>query len=282
MAKNITLMGADYPDVPGVVLPKTGGGDALFSDASITTATAPDVRAGKKILLADGSEATGTYNYTWQGDNAEVLTAPFYTFTCKLKDTTYSSWTPSTTAGSILATAKCPTFVADMVNYEYVIEWLWYVQMAYPSGQTYNACPDRLFGTMYQTVMRRPYGLANFEADNWAYNYVTNDYTSSQYDIYWNSSGTKTWTTSMYGVYASALSAAGISSTSSNTPTITPKRPVISARCNSSYFSTTRAGEVDKDNTSIKVIGNLYRVDINTSNLHHQWKRAINMYNNPL
>lgn len=280
--KNITLLGVDYPDVPSIRVPQTEGGYASFFDTSITTATAPDVRSGKKILLADGTEATGTYNYTWQGDNMEVLTAPFYTYTCKLKDTTYSSWTPSTTAGSILATENCPTFVADMTKYEYVIEWLWYVQMAYPNGQTYKVCTDRNYGTMYQTVMRRPYGLANFEAENWAYNYCTNDYTTSQYVIYWNSSGNKTWTTTMYGVYASSATAGGLSSTSSDTPTITPKRPVISARCNSSYFSTTRAGEVDTENTTIKVVGNLYRIDKNTSNLHNQWARAINMYNNPL
>ena len=33
MAKNITLMGANYPDVPAVKLPQTGGGEAMFVDA---------------------------------------------------------------------------------------------------------------------------------------------------------------------------------------------------------------------------------------------------------
>ena len=32
MAKNITLMGANYPDVPAVDLPRTGGGTARFVD----------------------------------------------------------------------------------------------------------------------------------------------------------------------------------------------------------------------------------------------------------
>jgi len=32
MAKNITLLGASYPDVPAVTLPKTGGGTAVFYD----------------------------------------------------------------------------------------------------------------------------------------------------------------------------------------------------------------------------------------------------------
>lgn len=35
MAKNISLMGADYPDVPAVQLPKTGGGTATFYDINV-------------------------------------------------------------------------------------------------------------------------------------------------------------------------------------------------------------------------------------------------------
>lgn len=34
MAKNVTLLGADYPDVPAVVLPQTGGGTAKFIEES--------------------------------------------------------------------------------------------------------------------------------------------------------------------------------------------------------------------------------------------------------
>lgn len=38
MAQNITLMGANYSDVPAVTLPKTGGGTATFVDeAEIVT-----------------------------------------------------------------------------------------------------------------------------------------------------------------------------------------------------------------------------------------------------
>lgn len=35
MAKNISLMGADYPDVPAVQLPQTGGGTATFYDIDV-------------------------------------------------------------------------------------------------------------------------------------------------------------------------------------------------------------------------------------------------------
>lgn len=60
MAQNITLLGASYTAVPAVTLPKTGGGTAKFSDASVTTAVESDVAEGKTFLLADGSIGMGT------------------------------------------------------------------------------------------------------------------------------------------------------------------------------------------------------------------------------
>ena len=43
MAKNITLMGANYPDVPAVDLPKTGGGTARFIDEDSVMGSAVSV-----------------------------------------------------------------------------------------------------------------------------------------------------------------------------------------------------------------------------------------------
>lgn len=60
MAQNITLMGANYSAVPGVQLPKTGGGTALFTDVTPTTAAAADVAQGKIFFDATGTQQTGT------------------------------------------------------------------------------------------------------------------------------------------------------------------------------------------------------------------------------
>lgn len=60
MAQNISWLGNEYTGVGFVALPKTGGGEARFDDASVTTAVAADVASGKIFLSADGAPTTGT------------------------------------------------------------------------------------------------------------------------------------------------------------------------------------------------------------------------------
>lgn len=59
MAQAITIWGASYSNVPAVLLPKTGGGTARFTDATPTTATESDVVSSKVFIKADGSQGTG-------------------------------------------------------------------------------------------------------------------------------------------------------------------------------------------------------------------------------
>ena len=60
MAQNVTVAGAQYSDVPSVVLPKTGGGTASFTDVTDTTATASDVASGTYFYTAAGVRTAGT------------------------------------------------------------------------------------------------------------------------------------------------------------------------------------------------------------------------------
>ena len=72
MAKNITLLGASYSNVPAVNLPQTGGGTARFTDTSPTTATDSDVASGKIYFKSDGSQSTGTSSGGGGGGGIEI------------------------------------------------------------------------------------------------------------------------------------------------------------------------------------------------------------------
>lgn len=60
MANDIYLKGKVWDDVPGVDLPIDGGGSQLFVDPTPTTATIPDVAAGKMFFDSSGTLQTGT------------------------------------------------------------------------------------------------------------------------------------------------------------------------------------------------------------------------------
>lgn len=57
---NVTLWGASYSAVPAINVPKTGGGTAIFTDVTDTTATASDVAIGKYFYTAAGVRTQGT------------------------------------------------------------------------------------------------------------------------------------------------------------------------------------------------------------------------------
>lgn len=73
MAQNITLLGASYSNVPSVILPKTGGGTASFTDVSDTTAVASDVASGKYFYTSSGVRTQGTASGGGGGANIEAL-----------------------------------------------------------------------------------------------------------------------------------------------------------------------------------------------------------------
>ena len=56
---SITLWGAGYTNVPACALPKTGGGEVVFTDVSDTTATAADVSNTKYFYTSAGVRTQG-------------------------------------------------------------------------------------------------------------------------------------------------------------------------------------------------------------------------------
>ena len=230
-----------------------------------------------KLLTSNGNAITIPEN-NWMGNNVEFMNKIYDHQTTLNETTTFDSWTASTTAKTCIAAKSLSTFSANMLDYEYMIEWIWEIGVGFNEGATMNTIPTRQYGTLYQTIHRRAYGLTNFESQNQAYNYCTSLFTTSSYAIYYNTSGTLTWTSGItYGLYC-VITAAGLSSTSANTITVTPKTPAITARSSTTYFATARKADVDSSKTKIRIIGNLYRVDAGSCALKIMYEKAMFLY----
>lgn len=198
--------------------------------------------------------------WDWMGKNAELVKT-FPLFTVALKDTEFNTWTPSNTAKEILATASFGTFDADLENYDYTIKWTFDTNLVMASGATLNATVKRQLVHLYQQPFRRPSNYDNFISK-------TDNITASGPSIpannvgvieYYNSNGVLTTAfTTFYGFYAT-IQAMTFSSAYVTNPTITLARPALSARCSNTYFSTARAAELDKNNSTLTLKCEVYR-----------------------
>lgn len=305
MAQNITLLGASYSDVPAVTLPKTGGGTATFTDTTITSnaASASDILSGK-LAYVNGTLITGTgsggggisvvttqdehggdivtitaeqvYPYNPLGEQAELVASyPKQSFI--LKNTAYNGWTPSTTAKSIQATASLGTYSADFGEYEYFTKFITDAKIAYATGTSKAGAPVRQVTECFQYMYRKPNTLAYVGSLTDSTNYCTTIFTSGLCD-YYNTSGNEAlaWTAS-YGFYG-AGSAHTFASTSNTSTTITIKRPVLTARCSTTYFTTTMGAAVDQDTSTMEVWGYLYRCKKGSFGWA-AWRDLIAVYN---
>lgn len=278
MAQTIVIQGATYSYVPSVELP-TGNGFASFVDTTNATATAEKILSGETAYV-NGNLITGNYVWNPLGNEAELINGNVYSQEVALADTDYATWTASTTAKAIQATANVGTFSADMVNYEYIIKWEFYTDVVHTASATLKAMPKQEVAEIYQIIFRRPASLANVTAKNFVTNVCATEYTAP-YLRYYNTSGTDTFTYAVsYGFYPAAT-AATFSSTTSDTPTVTIKRPTLNARCNTTYFATTRASGVDQTNTILKLRCKLYRMKIH-SGFRHKFESLVDLINTGL
>lgn len=227
---DISLLGAIYSGVPAVSLPQSPSGTATF------------------------------YDYDWMGKMPEFMETVYEDETA-LEDTAFATWTPSTTNKVITTTVTAKTFSADMSKYEYILKWETSFEPVLNSGATTKAQLIWEGADQYQILCKRPNSLPNIEAENFNSN-TCNTYFTVPFMLYYNTSGTATYTHSIsYGIFP-VLSTSTFSSSTSNTPTVTIKTPTINARCNANYFAVARAPEIDQANSIVKRVGKLYRIEI--------------------
>lgn len=252
---NVQLKGTQYNNVPYIDAPDGASGTSRFWDMY------------------------GEYGFL--GWNAEHV-SQVYSADYNLEDTSFASWTPSTTATEIIASTTAGTFSADLNNYEYYIRWRMDYNPQFVTGATMKAQTIRQVGSQWQTIHRRPYGLARFATLTDYYAYCATISSASVYLIYYNTNGSLTWTTSSSTSIFPTMVAATFSSTSSATPTVTVKTPMIQAKCSTSYLATARAAEIDQEKSTVKVRGDLFRVNKNATMLKQCYIDALKVYNDPL
>ena len=253
----VNLWGATYNDVPRIDVPDGNGGISSFYDPA-------------KI--------------NWLGRNPYDM-GQIYSLSTTLNNTLYNGWTPSTTAKNIVTSVDVtPTVSMDLEHYDYIVLWYSECEVAYNSNWSASkGSPLKEVCLYTQSILRRP---ANYnDANNGIFNYNASQ--NGVYYIYWcyywSSSSAKSLAYTTYSpCYISAVTACSFNSTSSTTPTVTLKTPVLSARCSTTYFTTANAAKVDQANTTVKLKGHLYRVDMGTSAVVGAWHELDRIWINGL
>ena len=228
--------------------------NAIRAKSGTTIGYAPNDMAAAITAIPGGA-------YDWMGSNVTCLNDNYYSLTYYLSSSTYSSWSASTTAKSLRATASITNFTAtDLAQYSYLIRWIVTTHVAHKQTATLTAIPVLQINVFDQQIMRRPSSLANIQAKNDDANVYTNAAALGWMQYYSSSSKlTYTWSSSN-GFYA-AVPTPALSSTTVASPTITPKTPILYTKCSTSYFDTARYGDIDIDNTYWTIKMQLYRMD---------------------
>ncbi len=267
-----------------------GGADTMMEGA-VTVAAIPSqyiVPTGTKSIAANGTGidvteyaavdiAVPTFDaLSWLGEGAELV-ATYAKESTLLSSTSYASWTPSTTAKTIKSGASLTAIAIDLEQYDYLLRWQFYCEPVYNGSETNTARMVKTAQEMYQAIIRRPNSLANIGTLTEAGNACQTINTPSLME-YWNNSGSHTYTWSAsYGIYAAATAATFASSTALQT-NLTPKRPSISARCSTTYFSTGNAGKVTQASTYLYTQGWLYRIKKSKSLGYNQYRNVCTIF----
>lgn len=238
-------------------------------------AIAEDIKNGKSAYV-NGQKITGNYVWSWLGEKPEFI-SKVYDSEIALANTSYPSWTPSTTAKAVKAAVNAATHNADMSQYEYLIKWSVVFDAVYNDGTVPKVAPHKECAEIYQVIFKRPNSLTTLSSESYVGNAYVNLYTAPL-NVYYNSSGSLTYTFSVsYGFYPSAT-APTFSNATSDEPTITIKTPALNARCSTTYFSTAMAANIDQNNSKFKVVGKLYRMPIGSIG-RDIFESLIDLYN---
>lgn len=237
---NVTINGASYTDVPAVNLPTTGGGTSTFYEL-------PSL---------------------WLPPSAELVASASETINLSA-DTSYDSWTPTTTNTSILAAGSARAACNYKITTDYqdtalIGFCMMRTELVYPEGTTF-AKGYSLTKDISAVCHYAPMKMSNYNNDYYGRAITGVGYHQSYYS---SSSAISVYTGSAYSVGATTCTWSTSSATSTSARTVGFTRPIIYARCHSTYFSTTAAAAVDSANSNIYCYYRIYKIDKTESPLY--------------
>lgn len=273
----------ETPDTHGGTIVTITGEEISLQAKTVNPSTSQIIVQPDSGYTALSQVTVNPFNYNWMGGTPEFVSNIYPTKTYTLAETNFDTWTPVTTATDMVASVTLTSkYSADFEHYEYLIRWRYCFDPVYDTGYTNVARIKREFGSQWQSLHRRPYGVSNFATLTDSYNYCATVVSAPIYVLYFNDKGSDTWTTNTtYGFYPS-LTAATFSSTTSLTPQVTFKTPKIQARCSSTYLSTANASKLNKTESTLKLRGDLYRFKFGDGWTHSMYRDAVELYSNPL
>ena len=224
--------------------------------SSILTLNGDVLTSGGNVLTVEGGGGAGDY-WAWYGTNAVLLETS--TQTVALADTDFATWTPSTTGSTIWT----KTFSSQTLGNDYRL-----IAVArFEFKPVYNTGTTVLSGGTYQcsaacsTYASNPSSVAGWGTGS---KNQTSTYLSSWYAYFYNNaSGVDGFlTTNSYdyrGVYVSGI-----------IPYNYPASIKVSARADSTYFSTAMMEALDQNQSKFTLEASLYKAPVNRI-----WQQAI-------
>lgn len=215
----------------------------------------------------------------WLPPSAELVASATDTLNLS-SDTSYDSWTPTTTNTSIKsagsARAACNyKITTDYQDTALIGLCLMNVDIAYPSGTT--------FAKGYE-LNKAVFGICHY-APIKVQDYTTTDYfgalsTSSigLQSYYSSASAISVYHSTSYGLGWTGVTWNTSSNTSTSARTVGFTRSAIYARCHSTYFTTTAAAAVDSSNTNITFEYQIYKIDKSESPLYSAFDASSGLF----
>lgn len=199
----------------------------------------------------------GGGEYAWAGRNA-TLVKTADTITKKLSETDYATWTPATSQKTILASQSVGAFTLSNIDeYDYYILQEFLYISAFKSGATLQNTVERFMSSHLALFTLNWSETSYSDFNNGLISNIGQHSINNSYSIvYYNGNSEKTNTANQTGpayVTTPSYSRSGTY--------LTLKASAVYSKCNSTYFATSRASELDQENSKFSLKIKIIRVD---------------------